>query len=70
MRLSSLAPVEAVVTAVTREANMASQLGCRRYEHGSRIWTSSKSSSEVAQVFGDDALTAARASTGRSATPR
>jgi DNA replication protein DnaC len=41
------------------EANMVFQLVSRRYEHGSMIWTSNKSFSEMAQVFGDDALTTA-----------
>ena len=38
---------------------MVFQLVSRRYEHGSMIWTSNKSFSEMAQVFGDDALTTA-----------
>ena len=41
------------------EANMMFQLVSRRYEHGSMIWTSNKSFSEMAQVFRDDALTTA-----------
>jgi DNA replication protein DnaC len=41
------------------EANMVFQLVSRRYERGSMIWTSNKSFSEMAQVFGDDALATA-----------
>lgn len=41
------------------EANMVFQLVSRRYERGSIILTSNKSFSEMAQVFGDDALATA-----------
>lgn len=41
------------------EANMVFQLVSRRYEQGSMIWTSNKSFSEMAGVFGDDALASA-----------
>lgn len=41
------------------EGNMVFQLVSRRYERGSIILTSNKSFSEMAQVFGDDALASA-----------
>lgn len=41
------------------EGNMVFQLVSRRYERGSIILTSNKSFSEMAQVFGDDALATA-----------